>query len=109
MKKSTFRLTKKTTRQLLKRELGFAGELSVTCAESKVYIYEMHMASFTVTVENDWLCGDGLIRLTLHSGAQSIHLFYNPITLEQDIEAEEKYLRLIRKELLEIATKQELI
>lgn len=95
-KKRNFRLTMKTAQELIKKEFGHRGELTVEKAGNGVYIYKMQMGRFEVTVANDWYEQNGLIVMcVMHDGGESIRLFFEPDGLQEDYDAEEKYRREI--------------
>lgn len=102
MKEQKLRITKKTVRALIKRELG----ISVTDLAAKElpdgtyydipigagFMLEIYPCTFTAK-------GKGRIvihfRLVSNFAAQSINLFYDPISLERDFEIEDEYQREI--------------
>lgn len=64
-----------------------------------VYIYKMTLGRFEVTVENDWFERNGLYTIGVASNAgEGMRLFYDPDTLEENYEAEEKNRADVRKE-----------
>lgn len=97
--KQNFRLTMKTARALIKQEFGVHGNLAVERAEGGVYIYKMQHGHFEITVSNDWFEKNGLISMSvMHESAGSIQMFFDPETLQEDCDAEEKYRHEIQKE-----------
>lgn len=89
MARTNFRLTKKTALELVKREFGISGKLVTEKAGHGVYIYKMDMGRFEVTVSNDWYEQNGLVSMWVrHDGGTSIHLYFQPETLEEDCQAE---------------------
>ena len=68
-------------------------------AEDGVYIYKMTLGRFEITVENDWLERNGLYELEKSSETgEATRLYYDPDTLEENCEAEDKNRAEIRKE-----------
>jgi hypothetical protein len=98
-KKNNFRLTQKTARELIKKEFGFCGKLTVERAGNGVYIYKMDMGRFEVTLSNDWYEKNGLIDMhVIHDGGGSIWMYFEPDTLQEEYEAEEKRRDEIKEE-----------
>lgn len=101
-RKTNFRLTLKTARELIKKEFGIRGNLTVEEAGNGVYIYKMDMGRFEVTVSNDWYEQNGLITMcVMHDSGESIRLYFEPDALQEDYDAEEKHRREIREEWCE--------
>ena len=94
------RLTQKTAKALIQRELNLsASRLKTERAEGGVYIYKMTLGRFEITVENDWFERNGLYVLEISSGTgEAMRLYYDPDTLEENCEAEDKNRAEIRKE-----------
>lgn len=86
--RNNIKLTLKTAKQLVKQEFGIKNPiLDIECAFKDVFIYNMTLGRFRVTVENDWFDKKGLLRLSIntHTGS-TINIFYDPYTLvETDI------------------------
>lgn len=93
------RLTQKTAKALIQRELNLsASRLKKERAEGGVYIYKMTLGRFEITVENDWFERNGLYVLEISSGTgEAMRLYYDPDTLEENCEAEDKNRAEIRK------------
>lgn len=101
-RKTNFRLTLKTARALIKQELNLHGNLTVERAGDGVYIYVMQQGNFEITVSNDWYERNGRISLTvMHRFAGTVQMYFDPDTLEEDGEAEDKYRRDVREEWCE--------
>lgn len=100
MKNKGVRLTQKTAKALIQRELNLsASRLKTERAEGGVYIYKMTLGRFEITVENDWFERNGLYVLEISSGTgEAMRLYYDPDTLEENCEAEDKNRAEIRKE-----------
>ena len=94
------RLTQKTAKALIQRELSLsASRLKKERAKGGVYIYKMTLGRFEITVENDWFERNGLYVLEISSGTgEAMRLYYDPDTLEENCEAEDKNRAEIRKE-----------
>ena len=92
MKNKGLRLTQKTAKALIQRELNLsASRLKTERAEGGVYIYKMTLGRFEITVENDWFERNGLYVLEISSGTgEAMRLYYDPDTLEENCEAEDK-------------------
>lgn len=98
-KKTNFRLTLKTARELIKKEFSINGKLTTEQAGNGVYIYKMGMGRFEVTVSNDWYEQNGLIDMrVMHDSGETIHLYFDPETLWEDYEAEDRRRREEREE-----------
>lgn len=100
MKKTNFHLTLKTAQALIKQELNLNAKFTVERAGDGVYIYVMRMGFIEVTVSNDWYEHNGLISMNVrHNGiGMSMQMYFDPDTLQEDFEAEEKYRRDILDE-----------
>ena len=100
MKNKGLRLTQKTAKALIQRELKLsASRLKTERAEGGVYIYKMTLGRFEITVENDWFERNGLYVLEISSGmGEVMRLYYDPDTLEENCEVEDKNRVEIRKE-----------
>lgn len=85
---------------LIQRELNLsASRLKTERAKGGVYIYKMTLGRFEITVENDWFERNGLYVLEISSGTgEAMRLYYDPDTLEENCEAEDKNRAEIRKE-----------
>ena len=94
------RLTQKTAKALIQRELNLsASRLKKERAKGGAYIYKMTLGRFEITVENDWFERNGLYVLEISSGTgEAMRLYYDPDTLEENCEAEDKNRAEIRKE-----------
>lgn len=103
MRKKNFRLTMKTAKALVKREFGISpSALETEKAEGGVYIYKMMMGRFEITVENDWFDHNGCISLDVSSClGESMRLYYDPETLEENFDAEDKNRAEIKEEYCE--------
>lgn len=99
-KKKNFRLTMKTVRALIKRELGLnlKPEMNVGAAAAGHYIYTAHIGNFELTISNDWFEQNGAISFRLFRDSGTVQLYFDPETLEEDFEAEHKYHQEIRRE-----------
>lgn len=101
MKNGIARLTLKTARELVRREMGIspAALRRVDLYSSEACLYEMTAGRFDVKVMNGWSDGSRNFILQISScSGQSIRLFYDPKTLEEDFDALGKYEREVRKE-----------
>ncbi len=101
--KKNVRLTLKTAKTLLKQEFGLSpSTLTTERAEGGVYIYKMALGRFEITIENDWLEGNGLYKIVVSSGTgEAMWLYYDPATLEENYEAGDKNRAEIKAEYCE--------
>lgn len=101
-RKTNFRLTQKTARALIKQELNLRGDLVVRPAGTGAYIYDMRTGKFKITVSNDWYEQNGLVSMQVtHRFAGTIQMYFDPDTLEEDFDAEDKYRQSVREEWCE--------
>lgn len=104
MKNGIARLSLKTARELVRREMGIspAALRRVDLGSPEACLYEMTAGRFDVKVMNGWSDGSRNFILQISScSGSSIHLFYDPKTLEEDFVALDKYEREIKKERCE--------
>ena len=102
-KQSGIRLTLKTAKALVRRELGIsAAALTTECAGEGVYIYKMPLGRLNITVENDWYEQNGLYAVTVSAPmGESIRSYYHPESLEEDYGAGDRYRAAVRAEYCE--------
>ena len=100
-KKKTVRLTKKTARELIERELGIriSRAPDEETAINGVYIYEYIVGNCVICVQNDWLDGGGKIHFSVTISGRTIDLFFFADTLEEDFETEEEYHESSKREM----------
>lgn len=103
---SGVRLTLKTAKALIHKEFKLtAAQLKTECAGEGVYIYKMPLGRFEITVENDWFERNGLYVLTLSSNmGDSMRIYYDPATLEENCEAGDAHRASIKAEHCEGCT-----
>lgn len=104
MKNGIPRLTLKTARELVRREMGIspAALRKVDLYSPEACLYEMTAGRFDVKVINGWSDGSRSFILQIAScSGPSIRLFYDPKTLEEDFYALGEYERENKKERCE--------
>lgn len=99
-RKKHFRLPMKTVRELIKQELGLnlKPEKKLEGTGIGADIYVAHIGNFELTISNDWYERNGAISFCLSRDSGTVQLFFDPETLEEDWDAEDKYAREIRRE-----------
>lgn len=91
------RLTLKTARELALKVTGTAKGLAKD-KETALDIYEMRLGELFVKIQYDWY-GSGRISVSVdnHFG-RAIYMLFNPETLEEDFEAEDRQKERDRRE-----------
>ncbi|WP_347002285.1 hypothetical protein [Anaerotruncus colihominis] len=93
------RLTLKTARALALKVVGTAKGLEKDKTLA-VDLYEMRLGELFVKIRRDWY-GSGCISVSVDSNSgRALYMLFNPETLEQDFEAEERQREQDRREAL---------
>lgn len=90
------RLTKETAKKIVKKVLGVSGN-GLVKNEDGSDTYEMKQGELIIKVENDWYEENGLYVLEISHNSfvlTTMRMYFRPDTLEEDMEAEEKWLSM---------------